>query len=159
MEFLVDESLIFESGDSLDVDLFMDKILPGTTPRADKAGVYTARAVHERFLSLGGLRLLPDSEVVRETIKRAIKDGRIVLYNTVDGQAYDKDGIVSGPPGMRKRNLGSLDLFSLTDEIEIADRTSEIAQEWIREDPGVEEGNQILRIHHQHLLPTTSSGT
>lgn len=140
LEFLVDESLIFESGDSLDVDLFMDKILPGTTPRADKAGVYTARAVHERFLSLGGLRLLPDSEVVRETIKRAIKDGRIVLYNTVDGQAYDKDGIVSGPPGMRKRTPGSLDLFSLTDEIEIADRTSEIAQEWTQEDPGVEEG-------------------
>lgn len=49
-KFLDSKPLIYQPGDALDVNRFLKDVLPGATPMPNKPGVYTAKAVHERFL-------------------------------------------------------------------------------------------------------------
>ncbi len=101
-KFLDAKQLIYQPGDALDVNRFVKNVLPGTTPIPDKPGVYTAKAVHERFLGAPGLRLLPDSGVVRQTILKAVSQGKLIVRLS-DGRAFDAKGCVEGPDGRRRR--------------------------------------------------------
>jgi len=133
--YLEEKGLIYVAGDALDVGRFLKDILPGATPVADQPGVYTARAVHERFLSAPNLRLIPDGAIVRQTLLRAVAEGKLVIKLS-DGRAYDKNGCVEGLPGRRRRIPGSLITLALDDTILIARQDNEIAISWLEEAPG-----------------------
>lgn len=72
MNFLKAKGLVYEPGDALDTGRFLKDVLPGTTPIPGDPAVYTAKAIHERFLSAPKLRLVPDPGVVRQTLVKAI---------------------------------------------------------------------------------------
>ncbi len=131
--YLEDKSLIYLPGDALDVNRFMKDILPGTTPLPDQPQVFTAKAVHERFLSAPNLRLIPDGGIVRQTVFRAVREGKIVVRLS-DGRAYDKDGCVEGPEGRRRRISGELSTLSLDDSNFVGLRGSEASAKWLKED-------------------------
>lgn len=131
--FLMDKGLIYGPQDSIDTGKFLKDILPGTTPLPDKPDVYTAKAIHERFLSAPKLRLIPDAAIIRNTLLNALKEGKIIIRLS-DGRAYDKNGCVEGAPGRRRRIPGSLSTLSLDDSVLIARYDNEIAQTWIKED-------------------------
>ena len=138
-KFLETNNMIYETGQTLDVDRFMKEVLPGTTPLADKPGVYTAKAVHERFLSAPGLRLIPDSAVVRQTVLKAIGSGRIVV-RLADGRAYDARGHVQGAEGRRRRVPDTLTSLVLEDSVWVTTAQSEYAAGWLKEDAAAGEG-------------------
>jgi hypothetical protein len=125
--------MIYEAGQALDVDRFLKDVLPGATPLADKPGVYTAKAVHERFLSAPGLRLIPEGSVVRQTVLKALAAGKIVVRLT-DGRAYDAKGHVQGQEGRRRRVPDTLMTLVLDDTIWITPASSAYAKEWLKED-------------------------
>lgn len=134
--FLDDKELIYQPTDALDTTRFVRDILPGTVPVAGMAGVYTAKAVHERLLGAPGLRLIPDGEVVRRTIVRAVADGRLVL-RTPDGKGYDARGMVEGPAGSRRRRDGRPSSFALAEDVLVAAPDTPVVREWLAEDaPG-----------------------
>jgi len=132
-KFLEDKHMIYEHGQALDVDRFMKHVLPGTTPLPDKPGVYTAKHVHERFLSAPGLRLIPDGSVVRATLLKAVGEGKIVIRLS-DGRAYDATGHVQGLLGRRRRVPDTLQSLTLDDTIWITAANSDCAKEWLNED-------------------------
>jgi hypothetical protein len=132
-DYLEKHDMIYQPGQAPDVDLFMRDILPGATPLADKPGVYTAKAVHERFLGAPGLRLIPDGAVVRQTLLKALGAGKIVIRLS-DGHAYDAKGHVQGPEGRRRRVPDTLTSLNLDDTIWITRADSEYAEVWTRED-------------------------
>ncbi len=132
-KFLEDKGMIYEYGQSLDVDRFMKDVLPGATPLADKPGVYTAKHIHERFLSAPGLRLILDNSVVRKTLLNAVNAGKIVVRLS-DGRAYDATGHVQGLMGRRRRVPDTLQSLMLDDTIWITAATSDYAKEWLKED-------------------------
>ena len=109
-KFLDAKQLVYQPGDALDVNRFVKDVLPGATPLPDKPGVYTAKAVHERFLGAPGLRLRPDSGVVRQTILKAVSQGKLIV-RLPDGRAFDAKGCVEGSEGRRRRVAGSLPRF------------------------------------------------
>ena len=132
-EYLEKHSMIYQAGQAPDVDLFMRDVLPGATPLADKPGVFTAKAVHERFLSAPGLRLIPDGSVVRQTLLKALGAARIVIRLT-DGRAYDAKGHVQGPEGRRRRVPDTLTSLTLDDSVWVTRADSEFAATWTKED-------------------------
>lgn len=132
-KFLETKGLIYQSGDALDVGRFMKDVLPGTTPIPDKPDTYTAKAVHERFLSAPGLRLIPDGGIVRQTILKAVAEGKIVV-RLPDGRTYDNQGCVEGQEGKRRRIPGTLTTLSLDDNVLITKVRSNLAELWIKED-------------------------
>jgi len=132
-KFLEDKHMIYEYGQTLDVDRFMKDVLPGTTPLPDKPGVYTAKAVHERFLSAPALRLIPDGSVVRATLLKAIGAGKIAVRLS-DGRAYDAMGHVQGLLGRRRRVPDTLQSLTLDDTIWVTAANTEYAKEWLKED-------------------------
>ena len=131
--FLDDQGFIYQSGSSLDPGRFLRDILPGATPLAGQPDVYTAKAIHERFLSAPNLCLLPDGSVVRNTLLRSLEEGRIVI-RTPDGAAYDGKGCVAGTPGTRRRYDQKLTALRLEDDVLVTVRSSDTAKEWLRED-------------------------
>ncbi|MFZ2055381.1 MAG: DUF499 domain-containing protein, partial [Candidatus Aminicenantales bacterium] len=131
--YLEEKSLIYIPGEMLDVGRFLKDVLPGATPLADQPGVYTARAIHERFLSSPGLRIIPDGAIVRQTLLRAMTEGKIVIRLS-DGRAYDKAGCVEGPPGRRRRIPGTLATLPLDDSVLVTQKDSEIAATWLKKD-------------------------
>ena len=131
--FLDEKNLIYQPGDALDLNRFLKEVLPGTTPRPGEPEVYTARAVHERFLSAPGLRLVADGSVIRQTLLKAVREGKIVV-RLPDGRAYDSKGWVEGPEGRRRRVPGALTTLSLDDSVLIATTGSSAASEWVKED-------------------------
>jgi len=131
--YLEEKSLIYMAGEVLDIGRFLKDILPGATPLADQPGVYTARAVHERFLSAPGLRIIPDGSIVRQTLLKAVADGKIVIRLS-DGRAFHKTDCVEGPPGRRRRITGTLATLPLDDTVLIARHDNEIALSWLKED-------------------------
>jgi hypothetical protein len=139
--FLDDKELIYKQTDALDPTRFVRDVLPGTVPVSGTQGVYTAKAVYERLLAAPGLRLVPDGEVVRRSIVRAVDEGKLVL-KTPDGRAYDKRGMVDGGPGRRTRRPGRPAGFPLSDEVLVATADALPAREWLAEDaptaPGAE---------------------
>lgn len=131
--FLESKGLIYQPDDTLDVARFVKDILPGTTHLADMQQVYTARAIHERFLGAPGLRLIPDGGIVRRTILKAVEAGKVVL-RTSDGRAYDARGCVEGPDGRRRRVPGSISSLPLDDSVYVTPSGSEYGVLWIKED-------------------------
>lgn len=144
-KFLDTKNLIYQPGDALDVGRFLRDILPGATPLPDKAGVYTARAIHERFLGASGLRLVPDGGVVRQTILKALGEGKLVV-RLADGRAYDSEGCVEGSEGRRRRVSGNLTTLALDADVWIAPRTNYFGQEWLKEikEEQLEDGKDII---------------
>lgn len=132
--FLEDKNLIFKETDALDVDLFIDTVLPGATPSTDHPGAYTGKALHERMLARTGSRLVPGENVTRRSILRAVQEGRLVLH-VADGSAFDEKGVVVGPPEARERHYGDQPLaaFPLDDTTLVAPADSAIAMDWLAE--------------------------
>ena len=128
--FLEAKNLIYQPTDALDVNRFLKDVLPGTTPLPDNPDVYTAKAVHERFLSAPGLRLIPDSAIARQSILKALNKGKAVLRLS-DGRVYDDKGCVEGPEGARRRIGGNLTSFALDDTVLISNTNSATAQQWL----------------------------
>lgn len=132
--FLDDKALVYQSGDSLDVDRFMKDILPGATHA--EPDVYTAKALHERFLGAPGLRLIPDKGIVRNTLLEALSKGKVVI-RFPDGRAYDAKGCVEGSEGKRRRIAGSLMDLPLDDTVLISAVGSDKAAEWTKAEAAV----------------------
>jgi hypothetical protein len=134
--YLEEKGLIYLSGDAVDAARFVKEILPGATPLADQPEVYTAKSVHERFLSAPGLRLIPDGGVIRHTLLKSVKEGKIVI-RLGDGRAYDKNGCVEGPEGRRRRIPGELTTLSLDEFVQITLSGTKTSVLWTAEDkPG-----------------------
>jgi len=135
-KFLDSKGLTYQPDDVLDLARFIKDILPGTTPVADMPGVYSAKAVHERFLGAPKLRLIPDGGIVRKTILKAVEEGKVVV-RVADGRAYDAGGCVVGPEGNRRRIPGKLTSLTLDDSVYITTSGSEYGLQWVKEDkPG-----------------------
>jgi hypothetical protein len=139
--FLDDKDLVYKQGESLDTGRFMKEILRGATPLAEDPEVFTAKAVHERFLAAPGLRLVPNGDIVRQTILKALAAGKIAI-RLANGKAYDASGCVDGPPGNRRRLPGSLSTLSLDDKVWLARVESQAAFSWLREETQVKEEEQ-----------------
>lgn len=131
--FLEDKNLIYKSGSSLDVDLFLKNVLPGATPIADDPEVYTAKAVRDRFLATPGLRLVPDNQVVRLTILNAVAEGKLIV-RLADGRAYDEKGSVEGPEGGRRRTSATLTTLALDETVLLTRAGTAAAQSWMKVD-------------------------
>jgi hypothetical protein len=131
--FLDDKGLIYQPGDALDVGRFLKDVLPGTTPLPDKPEVYTARAIHERFLAAPGLRLIPDGGVVRQTVLKAVTEGKLIV-RLADERTYDAQGYVEGSEGRRRRVTGALSTLPLDDSVYITRADSASGVLWVKED-------------------------
>ena len=129
--FLDAKDLIYQPSDALDVNRFLKDVLPGTTPISDKPDVYTAKAVHERFLSAPGLRLIPDSAIVRQSILKAMNKGKVAVRLS-DGRVYDNNGCVEGPEGARRRIGGNLTSFALDGTVLVSSANSAKAKQWVQ---------------------------
>lgn len=133
--FLEGKGLIYQAGDGIDEGRFVKDILPGTTPNPEMPEVYTARAIHERFLAAPKLRLIPDGSVVRQTILKSVEKGRVVVRLT-DGRAYDDKGCIEGPEGRRRRVPGGLTTLTLDDSVYLTLADSTYGLAWLKEDAG-----------------------
>lgn len=129
--FLEDKNLIYKPGSSPDVDLFLTRVLPGATPAPGNPEVYTAKAVRDRFFAAPGLRLVPDSQVVRLTIQNGVAEGKL-LVRVADGRVYDDQGAVEGSEGNRRRTTASLTSFALDESVLIMRAGTSAAQTWTK---------------------------
>lgn len=136
-KFLDAKGLLYQPGDALDLGRFLKDVLRGATPAAEIPEAYSVKAIHERFLGAPGLRLLPDAGIVRETIRKAVADGKLVL-RLPDGRAFDQKGCVAGEEGSRRRRPDPLPAVPLDDRTYVALATSTAGTAWVRED--VDEG-------------------
>jgi len=144
MEFLKANDMIYEQNQALDIDRFLKDVLPGTTPRPDAPDVFSAKAVHERFLSAPNLRLIPDSSIVRQTLMTALLSGKIVIRLS-DGRTYDAKGCVQGQEGRRRRTPDTLTTISLDDATSIARSDSDSAHAWLKEDAPQPVGKEEIK--------------
>jgi hypothetical protein len=131
--FLEDKEMLYKAGQALDPDRFLKLVLSGTTPIPDQPDVYRLSDVHERFLAASGLRLVPDASVVKQTVLRAVEQGKAVV-RTADGTAYDKTGAVTGAPGQRRRIEGETPSVALRDDELITRADTAAAKEWLKVD-------------------------
>lgn len=131
--FLEETGRLYGADDALDPDLFLDRVLPGTTPIPDQPGVFRLSDIHERLLSAPGLRLIPDVGVIRRTLLRALETDRVVI-RTPDGTAYDAEGAVTGPPGQRRRVRDLKPTLRLARDELLAPAHSTAAAEWLKTD-------------------------
>ncbi len=131
-DFLAEKKLIYKDDDALDAERFLKAVLPGATPQVSAPDIYSAKAVHERFLGAPELRLLPDPSVVRQTVLKALKEGKVVVR--VGDRTYDSTGyLVTGADGRRQRVPGELTTFALNDDsVLIARADSDSAQAWVK---------------------------
>lgn len=132
-KFLDSKGLLYQPGDALDVGRFLKDVLPGATPLPDMPEVYTARAIHERFLAAPGLRLIPDGGIVRQTILKSVTGGKAVV-RLPDERAYYAKGCVEGPVGHRRRVPGALTSFALDDSVYVTRADSTYGVLWVKED-------------------------
>jgi len=132
-KYLDSKNLVYQPGDTLDIVRFLKDILPGATPSKDMPDVYSARAIHERFLAAPGLRLVSDGGIVRQTILKAVAEGKIVV-RLVDGRVYDAGGCVEGSEDKRRRIPGTLSAFPLDDAVLITRTGTSWADAWTKED-------------------------
>ena len=131
--FLEDKRLIYKPGQGLDPDRFLKEVLSGATPLPDQPEVFRLSDVNERFLAAPKLQLVPDASVVKQTIQKALDQGKVVV-RTADGTAYDKEGSVSGPAGHRRRIAGDSISLGLRPDEQIARADSEAAKAWLKTD-------------------------
>lgn len=133
-EFLDDNGLVYQPGDALDVDLLLEHLLPGATPSLDHEGAYLASSVHERALSHPDLKLMLDAEPVRRAVLHAVAQGRLVV-RLPNGDAYDGQGCVSGPPGARTRDPNRpLQTLALQSDVLLAPPDAPCVAQWLRVD-------------------------
>jgi len=138
--FLEAKQLIYTGGDALDTKRFLDDVLRGATPLSGDPDVYTALAVHGRFLSAPRLRMIPDGGIVRQSVLKALEEGKLVV-KLPDGRAYDRSGCVEGEAGRRRRVDGhTLTSLSLDESVRITLADSAVAAEWLRIDARTGEG-------------------
>ena len=131
--FLEDKEMIYKAGQALDPDLFLKTIISGTTPIPDQPDVYRLSDVYERFLAAPALRLVPDTSVVKQTVLRAVEQGKTVV-RTADDNAYDKIGAVIGFAGHRRRIEGDTASLGLRADEYITRADSNAAKEWLKVD-------------------------
>lgn len=128
--FLEEKELIYEATDALDPKLLVHKYLKGAVPVSGETDVWTASSVHERLLSAPGLRLVADEELTRRTLLRGARDGQLLLL-LGDGRAYDRDGMVEGPAGSRRRvKDGALHTLAISDDVLVALPSAPAAAGW-----------------------------
>ena len=92
--------------------------------------MYRLSDVHERFLAAPGLRLVPDASIVKQTVLKAVEQGKTVIKSS-DGTAYDKVGAVQGPEGQRRRVEGETPTIGLRENEFITRVDSAAAREWL----------------------------
>jgi hypothetical protein len=142
--FLEEKELVYKAGTTLDISLFMKNVLEGAVPISGMPDTYTAKAIHERFLAAPNLRLVPDGQIVRNTILKAVEKDKIVV-RLPDGRAYDNQGCVQGPDGQRRRTNTTLTGIGLNDDVLITRAGSTSAGTWLKEDAAKqdEEGGKV----------------
>ncbi len=132
--FLDDKGWVYQPDDVLDVDLLVNDLVNGATPSPDHPGAVTASSVHERALSSPKLRLLMNKEPVRRSILSAVSQGRLVV-RLPNGDVYDAEGRVTGPPGARRREDGEeLTTLSLSQDELVAPPDAPCVADWLAED-------------------------
>lgn len=156
--FLEDKEMIYGSGQSLDPDRFLKNVLSGTTPIPDQPDVYHLSDLHERFLATPNLRLVPDASVVKQTILRAVGQGKAVVKLS-DSTAYDKTGKVEGPEGQRRRVEGAEASVSLGEEEFITRADSAAAKIWLKVDAAPKPGAGPTPLPPQPPDPATVIAT
>jgi hypothetical protein len=137
-KYLGAKDLIFSQSDTLDPDFFV-QLLRGATPVIGEAS-YTAKAVHERLLSAPEMRLVPNDDFVRRTIRNACLQGAIAVAfgraGDVGSPAYDKAGRVDGPTANRRRTNDQLPgVLPLDDTVRIAVIDTDTASAWLAVTP------------------------
>ncbi len=133
--FLDVKSLIYQPGEALDVDLFLRDILPGAISIPNDPEAYTAKAVHERFLAAPNLRLIPNGDIARQTLLKAVASGKVIL-KMADERVFDSKGAVEGPEGRRRRTTNTLGTsLALDDTVRIAVSGTGTATQWTQIDP------------------------
>jgi hypothetical protein len=157
-KFLDEKNLIYQPGEALDVNRFVKDILPGATSFQDKNDVYTAKAVHERFLGAPGLRLIPDGGIVRQTLLKAVSEGKIVI-RLADGRAYDATGVVEGLEGRRSRMSGMLTTLQLDDTVLITRADSADGMKWMKEDDIIRDPGRPDPPHRPPPGPSRATAT
>ncbi len=133
--FLREKQMMYGPEDKLDPDVFLKVVLSGATPIPSQPDAYRVPDVHERFLAAPKLRLVSEQGVVRQSILRAIDEGRVVLKD-LSGTVYDAKGAVEGQQGFRRRREGarpSIDLKQSEDWLTRADTA--LASQWLKVDP------------------------
>ena len=133
-KFLNAKNLIYAATDHLDPDLLL-RLLPGATPTIDEEA-YTAKAVHERLLGAPSVRLIPNEDFVRRTIRHACLQGRVAVAFRLPGgaafHAYDKDGRVDGPDANRRRTTDQVPVaFPLDETVRLAPIAGDVARAWL----------------------------
>jgi hypothetical protein len=131
--FLEDKEMIYKAGQSIDPDRFLKTILAGTTPIPDQPDVYRLSDLHERFLAAPGLRLVPDALVVKQTVLKAIEQGKAV-FQSADGTAYDRAGAVEGAEGQRRAVPGAEASIGLKEDELITRADTAAAKAWLKVD-------------------------
>jgi len=132
-QFLDDNKLVYGPTDVLDLDLFLGRVVSGATPSVDHAGAFLASAIHERALSVGGLKLMMDEEIVRRSILRAVEKGKLVV-RLANGSVFDDKGCVSGEGGARTRTANKLTSLKLEADVLVAPPNAECVKGWLHED-------------------------
>ncbi len=134
-DFLDENKYIFPPNAGLDVDLFLDRVLSGTTPSLDHAGAFPASAVVERALAHSSLRLMQNHDPIRNAALKAVGEGRL-LVRQASGDVYDDQGLVSGPTGKRARTEGrKLTTLQMTADVLLAPVDAACAADWTHVDP------------------------
>jgi hypothetical protein len=134
LSFFQDKALSYQPTDSLDVDLFVTEIMAKAIPLADNPEVVTTKAVKERFWAAPGLKLLRDDAIVRQSILKALQDGK-VLVQLSDGRVYDALGYFQPVNGKRRRVSGSLSTMALDEATLLTLPDSATGQEWVKVEP------------------------
>ena len=135
-DFLEKKSLLYKTGDALDTELFLQKVFNGTPDHDGLAGVRNGATLYERLLAVPGLRLLGQGDVVRETIKKAVYNGNLVVRLS-DGRSFDAKGCVAGEVGNRKRQQYVLTTVAPSADVLVALPTPESASSWFATDDEV----------------------
>lgn len=137
--FIEDRKLIYGPEDSLDPERFVGLVFNGAVPSAEVPEARTTQALHRRFLSAQGLRLVSDPSVIRGSILRAVRSGTLVV-RTEDGTAYDAAGAVARVGGLRRREEGrQLKTLPMDEATLVAQAASSAAKEWLLTDDGLGE--------------------
>lgn len=132
-DFLEKKTLIYKGGEALDADLFLAKVFDSTPDANGLADVKNAAALFERLLSVEGFRLLGDGSVFRETVKKAVGSGKLVV-RMPDGRCFNKEGCVAGEVGNRKRQSFPFTTLAANADVLVARANALIVPTWFATD-------------------------
>jgi hypothetical protein len=130
--FVEDRKLVYPADEALHPDRFIERVFNGAVALPDQPELRTTSSLKRRFLSAPEMKLVADPSVVRNSILRAVKEGRLVVRQE-DGTAFDKDGAVYTVNGMRQRDSARKLLTLPMDEAtQVAAAGSAAATEWLK---------------------------